>query len=126
VSEPVDAACPPWCDQPTGHLQVEPAGPGDYHISAFTVIDLPEIAGIREGAALQVAIEQYVTSTTTYDPLISLAVGDDDPDSEALTLDEADALATALSRAVTAARDAHAHPPSKQGAVPRPPAGEQP
>jgi len=108
MSAPVNSACPPWCDQPAGHLHVETAGPGDYHISAFTLIDLPEIPGIREGTALQVAIEQYVTSTTTYDPLISLGIGDDDPDSEALTLDEADALAAALHRAVTATRDGQA------------------
>ncbi|ORT46686.1 hypothetical protein [Frankia sp. KB5] len=106
MSAPVDTTCPPWCDQPAGHLHVETAGPGDYHISAFTLVDLPEIPGIRDGTAIQVAIEQYVTSTTTYDPLISLGLGDDDPESEALTLDEADALAAALTRAVTAARGA--------------------
>ncbi|WP_131787160.1 DUF6907 domain-containing protein [Protofrankia symbiont of Coriaria ruscifolia] len=106
MNAPVDTSCPPWCDQPAGHLHVETAGPGDYHISEFTLVDLPEIPGIREGTAIQVAIEQYVTSTTTYDPLISLGLGDDDPDSEALTLDEADTLATTISRAVTAARDA--------------------
>ncbi|WP_239308925.1 hypothetical protein [Frankia sp. Cj3] len=72
------------------------------------MVDLSEIPGIREGTAIQVAIEQYVTSTTAYEPLISLGLGDDDPDSEALALDEADALAAALSRAVTAARDAQA------------------
>ncbi|CAO5174514.1 conserved hypothetical protein [Frankia sp. AiPs1] len=105
MNAPVGSACPRWCDQPAGHLGVEAAGPADYHVSAFTLVDLPEIPGIREGTAIQVAIEQYVTSTTSYDPLISLGIGDDTPDSEPLTLDEAAALAAALTRAVTAARD---------------------
>jgi hypothetical protein len=110
MSDPVDVTCPAWCDQPAGHLHVETGGPGDYHVSVFTLVDLPEIPGIRERSAIQVAIEQYVTSTTAYDPLISLGKGNDDPDSEALTLDEADALATTLRDAVTAARGAQTPP----------------
>ncbi|MCM3883081.1 hypothetical protein [Frankia sp. R82] len=104
MNAPAGTACPPWCDQPAGHLHVDVAGPGDYHVSAFALVGLPEIPGIREGTTLQVAIEQYVTSTITYDPLISLGIGDDDPDNEALTLDEADALAAALIKAVARAR----------------------
>ncbi len=107
----VDRSCPPWCQQPAGHLHVETAGPGDYHISEFTLIDLPEIPGLREETAIQVAIEQYVTATTTYQPVISLGLGDDDTDSEALTLEEADAVASALTRAVTAAHDGQARQP---------------
>ncbi|MBL7487794.1 hypothetical protein I6A60_35915 [Frankia sp. AgB1.9] len=101
----VDRSCPPWCEQPTGHLYVEPEGPGDYHVSEFTVIDLPAIPAVRDDTALQVSIEQYITAEAAHQPLISLSHGEkDDPDSEALTLDEAEALIAALTHAVTAVR----------------------
>lgn len=67
MTAPVDRSCPPWCEQPAGHLFVEPAGPGDYHISAFTVIDLPQLPGLRDTTAIQVAIEQYITARNSQD-----------------------------------------------------------
>jgi hypothetical protein len=76
------------------------------------VIDLPDIPGVRDQTVIQVAVEQYVTATTTYQPVIFLGVGEEDPDSEAFTLDEADALAAALIRAVAAARNAQTGQPS--------------
>jgi hypothetical protein len=116
MPDPVNRSCPTWCEQPAGHLHVEPAGPGDYHVSEFTVIDLPGIPGVRDQTAIQVAIEQYVTATDTYQPVISLGVGEEDPDSEAFTLDEADALAAALTRAVAAARNSQTvQPPNDDG-----------
>ncbi|ABW12265.1 hypothetical protein Franean1_2842 [Parafrankia sp. EAN1pec] len=113
MPDPASRSCPSWCEQPAGHLHVEPAGPGDYHVSEFTVIDLPGIPGVRDQTAIQVSIEQYVTATTTYQPMISLGAGAEDPDSEAFTLDEADALAATLTRAVAAARKAETHRPPK-------------
>ncbi|MCK9903573.1 hypothetical protein CC117_29135 [Parafrankia colletiae] len=113
MPDPASRSCPSWCEQPAGHLHVEPAGPGDYHVSEFTVIDLPGIPGVRDQTAIQVAIEQYVTATTTYQPMISLGAGEEDPDSEAFTLAEADTLAATLTRAVAAARNAQPHQPSK-------------
>ncbi|KPM56934.1 hypothetical protein E0F15_20535 [Frankia sp. B2] len=113
MPDPATSSCPPWCEQPAGHLDVVPAGPGDYHVSEFTVIDLPPIPGVRDQTAIQVAIEQYVTATTTYQPMISLGAGEEDPDSEAFTLDEADTLAATLTRAVAAARNAQTHQPPK-------------
>nr|MDT0667580.1 hypothetical protein [Micromonospora sp. DSM 115978] len=55
----------------------------------------------------------YVTTTTTYETMISLGFGPgpDGPDDDALTLDDATALAAALARAVTAARDTRPRPP---------------
>ncbi|CUU56560.1 hypothetical protein Ga0074812_10888 [Parafrankia irregularis] len=104
MTRPAERSCPPWCAQPAGHLVTEPAGPGDYHISAFTVIDLPQIPGLRDTTAIQVAIEQYVTATTTHQPMIAIGLGADDADNEALTLDEIDALISALTRAVAHVR----------------------
>jgi len=101
-----DRSCPPWCEQPAGHLYVEPDGPGSYHVSGFTVLDLPEIPGLREQTTVQVSVEQYVTAATVHQPMISLGYGvEDDPESEALTLDEAKRLIDARTRAVSAARD---------------------
>ncbi|MEX5713377.1 hypothetical protein AB1484_35430 [Parafrankia sp. FMc6] len=116
MTTPADRPCPPWCEQPTGHLTLEPSGPGDYHVSAFTVIDLPTLPGLRDTTEIQIAIEQYITATTTYQPVISLGIGPDGADSEALTLDEADTIAAALTRAVTAARNTQAHRPSDDNA----------
>jgi hypothetical protein len=105
MSAPTGTACPPWCDQPAGHLHIEAAGPGDYHLSEFTTIDLPHLPGLRNENSLQITIEQYVTATTTYQTVIALGYGAEGADdAEALTLDEADALAAALIKAVTRAR----------------------
>ncbi|OAA18129.1 hypothetical protein UG55_11275 [Frankia sp. EI5c] len=102
--------CPSWCEQPAGHLNVQPAGPGDYHLAEGTVIELPEIPGLRDITVMQVAIEQYVTAATTYQPVISLGHGVDHPDNHVLTLDEAAAVAEALTRAVAAVRTSQAPP----------------
>ncbi len=108
MTDGVDRACPPWCQQPSGHLRMETDGPGDYHTAEIALIDLPEIPGLRGETALTVTIEQYVTVRVVYQPVISLGLGGEgEPaDSEALTLDEADTLASAITRAVTAVRNA--------------------
>ncbi|WP_261566926.1 hypothetical protein [Frankia gtarii] len=107
-TDAVDRACPPWCQQPAGHLHVETDGPGDYHTAEIALIDLPEIPGLRGETALAVRVEQYVTATTTYQPVISLGLDDngEPADNEALTLDEADTVASAITRGVTAVRNA--------------------
>jgi hypothetical protein len=83
-------------------------GPGDFHLSASSVLDLPELPDLREQHNLQVSIEQYVTSTAIHQPLISLCQRDDDPDRETFTLEEAEALAVALTQAVATVRNAQA------------------
>ncbi len=112
MPDPGNRRCPSWCEQPEGHLNVESAGPGDYHVADGTVIELPEISGLRDITVIQVAIEQYVTATTTYQPVISLGRSVDSPDNEVLTLDEAAAVAEAFTRAVAAVRAAQASQPS--------------
>jgi hypothetical protein len=112
VTAPVERPCPPWCEQPADHLFVEPTGPGDYHVSDFVVIDLPQIPGLRDTTAIQVAIEQYVTATTTYPPMISLGLGPDGADNEALTVVEVDAFIAVLTRAVNTVRTTP--PPTRQ------------
>ena len=105
MSSDAARSCPPWCDQPADHLYLESAGSGDYHLSEFTTIDLPHLPSLRHENSLQITIEQYVTATTTYQTLIALGYGAEGADdAEALTLDEADALAAALIKAVTRAR----------------------
>ncbi|WP_256790454.1 MULTISPECIES: DUF6907 domain-containing protein [Frankia] len=102
-----DFACPPWCQQSAGHLHVETDGPGDYHTAEIALIDLPEIPGLRGETAFAVRVEQYVTAGAVYQPVISLGLGGaGEPDDDAFTLDEADILASAISRAVTAVRNA--------------------
>ncbi|TCJ34627.1 hypothetical protein [Parafrankia sp. BMG5.11] len=110
MTAPADRSCPSWCKQPADHLFVEPTGPGDYHISEFTVIDLPQIPGLRDTTAIQVAVEQYVTATTIHQPMIAIGLGPDGADNEALTPDEVDALTAALTRAVTQVRTVQTHP----------------
>jgi hypothetical protein len=102
----VDRPCPPWCQEPPGHLHPEADGPGDYHIAESPLMQLPEIPGLRGDTTAQVTIEQYVTRTATYEPVIAVCFGDEGEPSgnEALTLDEADALASALHRAVATVR----------------------
>ncbi|ABW12063.1 hypothetical protein Franean1_2633 [Parafrankia sp. EAN1pec] len=110
MTAPVDGSCPPWCAQPAGHLSVDPTGPGDYHIAEFTVIDLPQLPGVRDTTSIQVVIEQYVTATTVHQPMIALGLGPDGEDNEALTPDEVDALTAVLTRAVAQVRTAQTHP----------------
>ncbi len=107
MTNDVDLVCPRWCQQPAGHLYVETEGPGDYHIAEIALIDLPDIPGLRGKTALTVTIEQYVTVRAVHHPVISLSLGDGETaDNEALTLDEASALASAITHAVTAVRNA--------------------
>ncbi len=108
MTDDVDRACPPWCQQPAGHLHTETDGPGDYHTAEIALIDLPEIPGLRGESALTVTVQQYVTATTTYQPVISLGLGGagEPADDDAFTLDEADTLASAITRAITAVRSA--------------------
>jgi hypothetical protein len=113
MSSDAARSCPPWCDQPADHLYLEPAGSGDYHLSEFTIIDLPHLPGLRHENSLQITIEQYVTATTTYQTVIALGYGAEGADdAEALTLQEAEALAAALTHAVARARTTGTDRPS--------------
>ncbi|ONH34163.1 MULTISPECIES: DUF6907 domain-containing protein [Protofrankia] len=98
-----DRSCPPWCQEPAGHLHVETDGPGDYHTTELALIDLPEIPGLRGEAAVRVTIEQYVTASTTHPPMIVIDAGDGgELDGYGrLTPEEAHTTAAALRRAVT-------------------------
>lgn len=101
MTDDPDLSCPPWCQQPTGHLHLDD-GRGDYHTADVTTINFPEIPGLRGESSALVRIGQYVTRARTYEPVISLDV-DDDGDAgsiESLTPDDAAALAAALHQAI--------------------------
>ncbi|MEX5637796.1 DUF6907 domain-containing protein [Parafrankia sp. FMc2] len=110
MTRDADRSCPPWCKYASGHLHLEPEGPGDYHYSEFTVLPLPQLPGLRERTEIQTAIEQHITATTTHQPMIWLGLGPEGRASEALTLDEATALAAALTRAVARVHNAPGGP----------------
>jgi hypothetical protein len=98
----VHRPCPPWCQEPAGHLKPNVGGPGDYHTATVTSIILPEISGLRgaSGYPLQVTVEQYVTTSDSYQPMVAVDLGHSGELSghESLTPQEARQLAEALVR----------------------------
>ncbi len=104
-------SCPPWCQQPAGHCDPEPGGPGDYHTAQIASIDFPAIPGLRSAGngPLSVRVEQYVTAASTYAPVVATDFGDPGATRggyECLTPEEAQALAWMLIRAATTINDA--------------------
>jgi hypothetical protein len=96
-----DHPCPPWCEQPAGHLDLTPGADynGDFHSGEIATIDLPEIPGLRDDSWYTVSVEQYVTDLVTYPAAVSL----DESRVEtfaAMTPAEAGALAAALHQAI--------------------------
>lgn len=96
--------CPSWCQGTPGHCTPEPDGPGDCHYRQIADIAISDVPGLREvgDARLVVKIEQYVTTSKTNFPMVTIDFGDRGASRagyEWLTSAEAASLATAILQA---------------------------